>query len=48
MNRELSENQLLSALFSNSSDGIILAAASGEIVLINPSAEKMFGYAHSE
>ena len=48
MNRELSENQLLSALFSNSSEGIILAAASGEIVLINPSAEKMFGYAHSE
>jgi PAS domain S-box-containing protein len=48
MKREFSENQLLSALFSHSSEGIIIAAAGGEIVLINPSAERMFGYGTGE
>jgi PAS domain S-box-containing protein len=48
MNKEFSENQLLSALFSHSSEGIIIAASGGEIILINPSAEKMFGYGSGE
>lgn len=38
----------LVSLFENATEGIILTNGSGNIVLINPSAERMFGYTASE
>jgi PAS domain S-box-containing protein len=37
----------LTSLFENATEGIILTGGTGTIVLINPAAEKMFGY-HSD
>lgn len=34
----------LVSLFENATEGIIITNASGNIILVNPSAEKMFGY----
>jgi len=38
----------LTSLFENATEGIILADTSGKIVLINPAAERMFGYDKGE
>lgn len=38
----------LSSLFENSTEGIILTEGKGPVVLINPAAERMFGYAATE
>ncbi len=37
----------LTSLFENATEGIILTNGTGEIVLVNPAAQRMFGY-HSE
>ncbi|HLG40907.1 MAG TPA: PAS domain-containing sensor histidine kinase, partial [Chitinophagaceae bacterium] len=37
----------LTSLFENATEGIILTGGAGNIVLVNPAAEKMFGY-HSD
>jgi PAS domain S-box-containing protein len=38
----------LTSLFENATEGIILTNSSGNIVLVNPAAEKMFGYNSGE
>ncbi len=38
----------IESLFENATEGIILTNRSGEIVLMNPAAEKMFGYHKGE
>lgn len=38
----------LASLFENATEGIILTNGSGHIVLMNPSAERMFGYTAAE
>lgn len=43
-----SEERQINALFHNTTEGIILASKSGDIVLINPAAERMFGYEREE
>jgi PAS domain S-box-containing protein len=43
-----SEERQINALFHNTTEGIILANKAGEIVLINPAAERMFGYDKEE
>ena len=40
--------QHLSSLFENATEGIILTNGSGNIVLVNPAAEKLFGYEGGE
>ncbi|HVZ57929.1 MAG TPA: PAS domain S-box protein [Chitinophagaceae bacterium] len=38
----------MSSLFENATEGIILTSGKGDIILVNPAAEKMFGYEASE
>jgi PAS domain S-box-containing protein len=38
----------LTSLFENATEGIILTGRDGKIVLINPAAERMFGYSGNE
>ena len=38
----------LTSLFENATEGIILTNGAGNIVLVNPAAERMFGYAADE
>lgn len=38
----------LNALFTHATEGIIITDGTGKIEMINPEAEKQFGYAHSE
>lgn len=40
--------EMLDAIFTYASEGILLVNKSGEIVLLNPKAEKLFGYAEKE
>lgn len=42
------ERERLRALFDYSTEGIVIADKSGSIVMINPTAEKKFGYDHGE
>lgn len=42
------EQEHLNSLFENATEGIILTDRSGKIVLVNPSAERMFGYQADE
>lgn len=42
------ENKQVTSLFSNATEGIILTNRSGEMVLVNPFAEKLFGYSKEE
>lgn len=39
---------MLDALFQYATEGIVVANQKGEIVLVNPRVEKLFGYLHSE
>lgn len=43
-----SEERQINALFHNTTEGIILANKGGQIVLINPAAERMFGYSKED
>ena len=38
----------MTSLFENATEGIILTGGGGNIVMVNPAAEKMFGYAKGE
>src|SRR5688572_12666775 len=38
----------LTSLFENATEGIILTGRHGKIVLVNPAAERIFGYSSSE
>ena len=38
----------LTSLFENATEGIILTNSKGNIVLVNPAAEKMFAYSSEE
>lgn len=42
------DDKQLSSIFSQATEGIIVANRGGEIVLVNPCAEKMFGYTATE
>lgn len=46
-NEDVQKHQL-QALFDNATEGMIFSNSEGEIVRINPAAEKMFGYAPDE
>lgn len=47
--REISnERKHLNALFENATEGIILTNGSGKIVMVNPAAERLFGYSADE
>jgi len=38
----------LTSLFENATEGIVLTDRMGKIVLVNPAAQKMFGYKEEE
>jgi PAS domain S-box-containing protein len=42
------EKSHMTALFENATEGIILTNQTGQIILVNPAAEKMFAYATGE
>ena len=42
------EKNHMTSLFENATEGIILTNSDGKIILVNPSAEKMFGYRAEE
>jgi PAS domain S-box-containing protein len=42
------EKKHMASLFENATEGILLTNNAGEIVLVNPAAEKIFGYEASE
>jgi PAS domain S-box-containing protein len=42
------EKTHMASLFENATEGILLTDKTGRIVLVNPSAERMFGYSHKE
>lgn len=42
------DDKQLSSIFNQATEGIIVANRSGEIVLVNPCAEQMFGYTTAE
>ena len=42
------DQEHMTSLFENATEGIILTNSKGEIVLINPATEKIFGYAAKE
>lgn len=44
----LTENSHLALLFENATEGIVLTDGAGNIIMINPSAERMFGYVSAE
>lgn len=45
---ELGKKEMIDALFDHATEGILIADANGKILLINPSAEKMFGFLSNE
>jgi PAS domain S-box-containing protein len=48
-NQEMNkENEMLKALFNNSSEGIIICNQIGEIILVNPKGLSLFGYSENE
>ena len=38
----------MTSLFENATEGIILTGRDGKIVLVNPAAERIFGYSSTE
>ncbi|MFN8310999.1 MAG: PAS domain-containing sensor histidine kinase [Chitinophagales bacterium] len=48
MERNLHSDVMMASLFANATEGIILANRAGEMVLINPCAERLFGYSKEE
>ena len=45
---EINNNVMMASLFENATEGIVLANRGGQIVLVNPCAEKMFGFTKDE
>lgn len=48
MNKTLNSDVMMASLFANATEGIVLTNRVGEIVLVNPCAEKLFGYTKEE
>lgn len=48
MNSKFKDDAMMASLFANATEGIVLANRAGEIVVVNPFAEKMFGFAKEE
>lgn len=48
MENSLNKEMVMASLFENATEAIILTDKKGQIVLLNPCAEKMFGYSKSE
>ncbi len=48
MKQQITDSQLMASLFAYATEGIILANRKGEIILVNPYGEKMFGYSKEE
>ncbi|MBL0309903.1 MAG: PAS domain S-box protein [Bacteroidetes bacterium] len=48
MNKSFDNNVMMASLFENATEGIVLSNSKGEIVLVNPAAEKMFDYTKYE
>ncbi|MES2621535.1 MAG: PAS domain-containing sensor histidine kinase [Bacteroidota bacterium] len=48
MENKITDSQLMASLFAYATEGIILANRKGEIILVNPYGEKMFGYKKEE
>lgn len=48
MNPKFKDDVMMASLFANATEGIVLANSSGEIVLVNPFGEKMFGFTKEE
>jgi PAS domain-containing protein len=44
----LKSNEYLNAMFANATEGIIISNLKGEIVMMNPHSEMMFGYDPNE
>lgn len=42
------EKTHMASLFENATEGILLTDKAGRIILVNPAAERMFGYTHKE
>ena len=38
----------MTSLFENATEGIILTNGAGEIIMVNPAIERMFGYTRNE
>jgi PAS domain S-box-containing protein len=45
---EINKKEMIDAFFDHATEGIIVADEKGVIILVNPSAERMFGYEHLE
>ncbi len=48
MKEQLDKNQLMASLFTYATEGIVLTNRAGEIILVNPFGERMFGYMRDE
>lgn len=48
MKTTITSDVMMASLFANATEGIVLANRAGEIVLVNPFAEKMFGFTKEE
>src|SRR5689334_17314796 len=48
MNKNFDNDVMMASLFANATEGIVLANRAGEIVLVNPCGEKMFGFTKDE
>lgn len=48
MKNTISSDTMMTSLFANATEGIIFANRSGQIILANPYAEKMFGFSREE
>ena len=48
MKNKINSDIMMASLFANATEGIVLANRAGQIVLVNPFAEKMFGFTTEE
>jgi PAS domain S-box-containing protein len=48
VHNKLNSDVMMASLFANATEGIVLANRAGQIVLVNPYAEKMFGFEKEE
>lgn len=48
VHNRINSDVMMASLFANATEGIVLANRTGQIVLVNPYAEKMFGFSKDE